>query len=75
MACLTVILGRSRQGIYGMLRRDPTFPKPVKMGTYAIAWHRSEIEAWMSNLERVEPCGLSAVDRRVMNAAARAGGA
>ncbi|MCZ8395881.1 helix-turn-helix transcriptional regulator [Achromobacter ruhlandii] len=36
--------GRGRTTIY----TDPTFPKPVKIGTRAVAWVQSEVDAWIA---------------------------
>lgn len=33
---------RSRSAIY----RDPTFPKPVKLGPNTVAWVASEVRSW-----------------------------
>ena len=35
--------GKSRSSIYG----DPTFPRPIKIGTRASAWIESEVMAWI----------------------------
>ena len=33
-------------------RYDPTFPKPVKIGSKAVAWVESEIDAWPQGMLR-----------------------
>lgn len=38
------ITGLSRSSIYA----DPTLPKPVKIGTRAIAWVADEIDDWVN---------------------------
>ncbi len=47
--------GLSRSSIYAKLRHnpkrpndyDPSFPKPVGVGSRAVGWVESEIEAWI----------------------------
>jgi prophage regulatory protein len=38
------LTGMGRSSIY----RDPTFPKPVKIGERMIAWREDEIRAWIN---------------------------
>ncbi len=64
--------GRSRQWFYTKLRDDPTFPKPVKIGAFSIAWIRSEVESWIQHLPRVQATGLSSVELRKMAQTRRA---
>jgi len=45
------ITGRSRSAIYEGMAAG-TFPKPVKIGTRAIAWPESVIRSWIA--ERME---------------------
>lgn len=45
------ITGRSRSAIYEGMAAG-TFPKPVKIGTRAVAWPESVIRAWIA--ERME---------------------
>jgi prophage regulatory protein len=48
--------GLSRSAIYGKLKQnpnkphefDPTFPRPVKLGSQAVGWVESEIEDWIT---------------------------
>lgn len=63
MAALTIIrrkqvearTGLSRSTIYAKLRinpkrpsdYDPSFPKPIAVGSKAVGWIESEIEAWI----------------------------
>ena len=50
-------LGLSRSTIYAKLRRnpnrpgdyDPSFPRPVSIGTKAVGWIESEVEAWLAD--------------------------
>lgn len=47
--------GLSRSTIYAKLRHnprrpsdyDPTFPRPIAVGTKAVGWIESEIDAWL----------------------------
>jgi len=38
------LTGRSRFRIYD----DPSFPRPIKLGTRECAWIESEVRAWMN---------------------------
>jgi prophage regulatory protein len=46
----------SRSAIYGKLKYnpnrpneyDPTFPKPIRLGSQAVGWVESEIEDWLT---------------------------
>lgn len=38
--------GVSRPTIWGWLRKDPTFPKPVPLSPGCTRWKLAEIEAW-----------------------------
>lgn len=59
---------RSRQWVYDKLRADANFPRPVRIGGYTIAWHLSEIRAYIAQLPRAELSGLSGPDQRLVNA-------
>ena len=63
---LQLILGkRSRQSIYDLLRRDPSFPRPRQMGSeFSVGWLRGEIVEWLNSLPLAELNGLDAVERR-----------
>ena len=43
-SALLVLLGRrSRQSIYDLMRRDPSFPRPRQLGSeFSIGWLRTE---------------------------------
>jgi len=49
-------IGLSRSAIYAKFKRnpkrpgdyDPTFPRPVSVGTKAVGWIESEIDAWVA---------------------------
>lgn len=59
---------RSRQWVYDKLRKDSSFPRPVKIGSYTIAWRLSEIRAYIEQLPRAELSGLSGPEQRVVDA-------
>lgn len=48
--------GLSRSAIYAKLKEnpnrpndyDPTFPKPIRLGSQAVGWVESEIEEWLT---------------------------
>lgn len=63
---LLVLLGRrSRQSIYDLMRRDPTFPKPRQIGSeFSVGWLRGEVMEWLNACPSVEFNGLDAVERR-----------
>lgn len=63
---LLVLLGRrSRQSIYDLMRRDPTFPKPRQIGSeFSVGWLRGEVMDWLQARPPVELNGLDAVERR-----------
>jgi predicted DNA-binding transcriptional regulator AlpA len=42
-------LGRSRITVTRLMRRDPTFPKPVLLNG-ALRWSRAEFDTWRSRL-------------------------
>ena len=39
-------LGAGESTIYRLMRRDPTFPRPAKLGTFN-RWSAKELAAWM----------------------------
>lgn len=52
---LTSLIGLSRSTIYDRLnpksqRFDPSFPKPVKLGSSAIGWHAGDVAIWINSL-------------------------
>lgn len=62
---------KSRQSIYDLMRRDPTFPRPRQLGSeFSVAWDRQEVLAWWRSLPRQRLDGLNAVERRKRAAAA-----
>jgi predicted DNA-binding transcriptional regulator AlpA len=65
-AALLVLLDRrSRQSIYDLMRRDPSFPRPLQLGSpFSIGWLRHEIIEWLGSCPRVEWNGLDAIQRR-----------
>ena len=43
-ALLTLLGRRSRQLIYDLMRRDPSFPRPRQLGSeFSIGWLRAEV--------------------------------
>lgn len=64
-ALLTLLGRRSRQSVYDLMRRDPTFPKPRQIGSeFAIGWLRSEVMPWLKARPIAELNGLDAIERR-----------
>ena len=65
-SALLVLLGRrSRQSIYDLMRRDPSFPRPRQLGSeFSIGWLRAEVMQWIHTRPLVELNGLDAVERR-----------
>jgi len=64
-ALLTVLGRRSRQSIYDLMRRDPSFPRPRQIGSeFSIGWLRSEVMEWLQSRPKAELNGLDAVARR-----------
>ena len=65
-SALLATLGRkSRQSVYDLMHRDPTFPKPRQIGSeFSIGWLRSEVMEWLRALPPVEMNGLDAIQRR-----------
>ena len=55
---ITDVMARLNLGtsaIYRLLRRDPTFPRQVKLASRAVAWRRDEIEEWIANRPLATP--------------------
>lgn len=64
-ALLTLLGRRSRQSIYDLMRRDPTFPKPRQIGSeFTVGWLRGEVMEWLNARPPVQFNGLDAVERR-----------
>lgn len=64
-AVLTILGRRSRQSIYDLMRRDPSFPRPRQIGSeFSIGWLRSEVMEWLNSRPKAELNGLDAVERR-----------
>lgn len=65
-SALLAMLGRkSRQSVYDLMHRDPTFPKPRQIGSeFSVGWLRSEVMEWLKALPPVELNGLDAIQRR-----------
>ena len=62
---LSILGRRSRQSIYDLMRRDPSFPRPRQLGSeFSIGWLRTEVMQWLHSRPLVELNGLDAVERR-----------
>lgn len=51
---LVEIVGAKKSTLYDWMnpespRHDPTFPKPIKIGTSAVAWISYEVEDWVQS--------------------------
>ena len=65
LALLALLGRRSRQSIYDLMRRDPSFPRPRQLGSeFSIGWLRVEVMQWLNSRPLVELNGLDAVERR-----------
>lgn len=64
----TMFCGCSRTWVYDKLRKDPAFPRPLKLGDYTIAWRLSELREYMAQLPRAELSGLSGPEQRAFDA-------
>jgi predicted DNA-binding transcriptional regulator AlpA len=64
-ALLSLLGRRSRQSIYDLMRRDPSFPRPRQIGSeFSVGWLRGEVMEWRNSRPRAELNGLDAVERR-----------
>lgn len=73
-ALLTILGRRSRQSIYDLMRRDPTFPRPRQIGSeFSVGWLRGEVMEWLNARPRVQFNGLDAVERRRRSSAGKRG--
>lgn len=62
---LALLSRRSRQSIYDLMKRDPSFPRPRQIGSeFSIGWLRGEVMDWLNSRPPVELNGLDAVERR-----------
>lgn len=62
---LSILGRRSRQSIYDLMRRDPSFPRPRQLGSeFSIGWLRTEVMQWLHTRPLVELNGVDAVERR-----------
>lgn len=69
---LKVIGKKSRNFLYDQARRDPTFPCPVRVTEFSIAWRRSELMAWIDQLPTAVPDGIDTITRRKLAAGEKA---
>lgn len=44
------LIGLKRSKLYQMVR-EGVFPKPVRLGSKAVAWRASEVAAWIAQRE------------------------
>ena len=52
---LALLNRRSRQSIYDLMRRDPSFPRPRQIGSeFSIGWLRGEVFEWLNTRPPVE---------------------
>ena len=73
-ALLSMLGRRSRQSIYDLMKRDPSFPRPRQIGSeFAVGWPRGEVMEWLNARPPVELNGLDAVERRRRAGGPRAG--
>ena len=64
-ALLTLLGRRSRQSIYDLMRRDPSFPRARQIGSeFSIGWLRGEVMEWLNTRPKAKLNGLDAVQRR-----------
>ena len=71
-ALLTLLGRRSRQSIYDLMRRDPSFPRPRQIGSeFSVGWLRGEVREWLNSRPKAELNGLDAVERRKRSRGAR----
>lgn len=67
-ATLLAIIGRtSRQAVYDLMRRDESFPRPIRVPGGQIVWRQSEVMAWIDSLPRAEFDGVDAVSKRQLS--------
>jgi prophage regulatory protein len=50
-------IGLGRSTLYAMIQAG-TFPVPVQLGARAVAWHESEIDAWIASRASARPSVL-----------------
>ena len=73
-ALLSMLGRRSRQSIYDLMKRDPSFPRPRQIGSeFSVGWLRGEVMEWLNTRPPVELNGLDAVERRRRAGGPRAG--
>jgi len=71
-AALKIVGKKSRNFLYDQARRDPTFPRPVRVSAFSIAWRRSELMAWIAQLPTAEIDGIDTITRRKLAASEKA---
>lgn len=48
------LIGLSKTTVWELSKRDPEFPKPVKLTSQCTAWRADELDAWIESRERVQ---------------------
>ena len=48
------LLGLSKTTVWELSRRDPCFPKPIKLTSQCTAWSVAEVQEWIESRERVQ---------------------
>ena len=72
-ALLALLGRRSRQSIYDLMPRDPSFPRPRQIGSeFSIGWLRAEVMEWLDSRPKAVLDGLDAIERRRRARATRA---
>jgi predicted DNA-binding transcriptional regulator AlpA len=45
-------IGFSKMTLRRVMKSDPNFPRPVKIGLRRVAWIKSELDAWLMSRPR-----------------------
>ncbi|QCC02689.1 helix-turn-helix domain-containing protein [Cupriavidus necator H16] len=62
---LAELLGKSRNAIYHMLRRDEdSFPQPVLRQNRCIRWRAGDVRDWIDSLSSAKPREIETARRR-----------
>ncbi len=64
-ALLVLLDRRSRQSIYDLMQRAPSFQKPRQIASeFSVEWLRGEVVEWLNSRPRTDLNGLDDVERR-----------
>lgn len=55
---VAVKLGVARSSVWNLLKRDASFPRPVKLSARTVRWVENEIDAWLEG--KKERCAYEA---------------